>query len=162
MAASTRFLWAPWRSRFITQPAKRGCIFCQALRSRDDRRSQVIVRRRRVFALLNRYPYNNGHVMIAPHRHVGDLLAITSSEWTEMLSVTQQVMRRLKRTVHPHGFNLGINLGRTAGAGIPGHLHLHLVPRWQGDTNFMPILTGTKVVSQSLDELYTLLTTTRR
>ena len=161
MTASTR-LWAPWRSRFIMHPTKRGCIFCQALRSQDDRRSQVILRGPKAFALLNRYPYNNGHVMVAPRRHVGDVLVITPSEWAGMLSVTQQVMRRLQHTLHPHGFNLGVNLGRTAGAGIPGHLHLHLVPRWKGDTSFMPILTGTKVVSQSLDELYHLLTKSRR
>ena len=161
MVASTR-LWAPWRSRFIMHPTKRGCIFCQALRSRNDRRSQVILRRPKAFALLNRYPYNNGHVMVAPRRHVGDLLVITPAEWAGMLSVTQQVMRRLHQTLRPHGFNLGLNLGRIAGAGIPGHLHLHLVPRWKGDTNFMPVLTGTKVVSQSLDELYALFTTSRR
>jgi len=111
-----------------------------------------------VFALLNRFPYNNGHVMIAPYRHVGTLRDIRTAEWDELLKMLRDVTRRLDRTLRPHGFNLGLNVGRVAGAGIPGHLHVHLVPRWQGDTNFMPVLAGAKVVSQSLDDLYTLLT----
>ncbi|MBI4341092.1 MAG: HIT domain-containing protein [Candidatus Omnitrophica bacterium] len=161
MALSTR-LWAPWRSRYLKHPARRGCIFCRAARSRQRRRHHVVLRQPQVFALLNRYPYNNGHVMIAPRRHVSDLLELTTAEWAAILSVTQQLMRRLQRTLHPHGFNIGLNLGRVAGAGIPGHLHLHLVPRWQGDTNFMPVIGATKVVSQSLDELYRFLTSSAR
>ena len=118
----------------------------------------MIVRNTHVFALLNRYPYNNGHVMVAPYRHVGRIERLTSAEWSGMLGVIRRLTGRLERTIHPHGFNIGFNLGRIAGAGIPGHLHLHLVPRWNGDTNFMPILGQTKVISQSLDELYDLLT----
>ena len=96
--------------------------------------------------------------MIAPYRHVGTLERLTPKEWAEMLRLSQQVMRKLARALGPQGWNLGLNLGRTAGAGIPGHLHLHIVPRWNGDTNFFPILAHTKLISQSLDELYTLLT----
>lgn len=110
-----------------------------------------------MFALLNRYPYNNGHVMVAPYRHVGTFEALRSEEWQEMFSMSRRVMSRLAGAIHPHGFNVGFNLGRVAGAGIPGHLHLHIVPRWQGDTNFMPIFGQTKVISQSLEEIYRLL-----
>ena len=171
-------LWAPWRNAFLTQAASknssRRCIFCAAYRAAADdrgghrgvsrrtaqpeaRRHYVVARGRRAFAMLNLYPYNNGHVMVTPSRHVGELESLTPGEWTEMLRLAQRLMRRLRATLRPHGFNLGINLGRIAGAGIPGHLHLHLVPRWNGDTNFMPIIGRTKVMSQALDELYTVL-----
>ena len=151
-------LWAPWRNRFIARPKPRACIFCAAKRSRTDRRHHVIARDRDVFALLNRYPYNNGHLLVAPYRHVADLETLTTGEWTGILQMSRKLLRRLRRTLRPHGFNVGFNLGRPAGVGVPGHLHLHLVPRWDGDTNFMPVLAHTKIVSQSLDELYTLLT----
>lgn len=147
-------LWAPWRNTFLTQPKRpRACIFCAARRSRNDRASRVVARGRHTFAILNLYPYNNGHVLIAPTRHVGELDRLRPEEWLEMLELTQALVRRLRGLLHPHGFNAGFNLGRTAGAGIPGHVHLHLVPRWNGDTNFMPILGRTKVIPQSLDEL---------
>ena len=154
-------LWAPWRSQFLVKPSSRRCIFCVAKRSAADRRHHVIARGTQVFALLNLYPYNNGHLMIAPYRHVGTLESLRVGEWSDILRMGQQLTKRLTVALKPHGFNLGLNLGRTAGAGIPGHLHLHIVPRWNGDTNFMPVLTKTKVISQSLDELYTLLTSSR-
>lgn len=155
-------LWAPWRSRYLAGLAARGCIFCAAKRSRDDRRRLVVARGRHAFALLNLYPYNNGHVMVSPYRHVGDLAKLTPAEWTDMLALAQALVRRLKKELRPHGFNLGVNLGRVAGAGIPGHLHLHIVPRWMGDTNFMPVLAGTKVISQSLEDVRRCLTRRRR
>lgn len=151
-------LWAPWRSAFLSHRGPRRCIFCAAKRPGQDRARGVVARGRLVFALLNRYPYNNGHVMVAPYRHVGRLEALAPAEWLEMLRVSQRLMARLQRAIRPDGFNVGMNLGRVAGAGFPGHQHLHLVPRWNGDTNFMPIVGGTKVISQSLDELYRLLT----
>ena len=153
-------LWAPWRSAFLlspTAPSHRRCIFCVARRSRDDRTHWVIARGRHAFAMLNLYPYNNGHVMVAPVRHVGELDALTAAEWAQIGRLSQQLTRRLRTALHPHGFNIGMNVGRVAGAGFPGHLHLHLVPRWNGDTNFMPVTGGTKVISQSLHELYRLL-----
>ncbi len=154
-------LWAPWRSAFLSQrKSKRACFLCTAARSRADRPHHVVARHGRAIALLNRYPYNNGHLLVAPSRHVGQFERVSSTEWADMLQTTQRLMRQVKRTLHPGGFNVGLNLGRTAGAGIPGHLHLHLVPRWHGDTNFFPLIAGTKVISQSLDELYTLLTST--
>ena len=96
--------------------------------------------------------------MIAPNRHVGNLEALKPAEWVGIFRMSQQLMRRIRQTIHPHGFNVGLNLGRAAGAGIPGHLHMHIVPRWNGDTNFLPVVGHTKIVSQSLDELYTRLT----
>ncbi len=153
-------LWAPWRSAFLLQPRKPGCIFCAATRRQGSRRhpDRVVARRPHAFALLNLYPYNNGHLLIAPLRHVGDLTRLRLREWEDMLRLAQHLIRRLRAALRPQGFNVGLNLGRTAGAGIPGHLHLHIVPRWPGDTNFMPVVGNTKVISQSLDALYTLLT----
>ena len=107
--------------------------------------------------MLNRYPYNNGHLMVAPVRHVGRLEKLMPEEWLEMFELMNDAMARLKKIMSPDGYNIGINLERVAGAGIPGHLHLHVVPRWIGDTNFMPALAGTKVISQSLSSAYRLL-----
>ncbi len=152
-------LWAPWRNTFITRkPGRRACFFCAAKRSRADRRHHVVARGTQAFAILNLYPYNNGHLLIAPYRHVGELEALAPAEWAESLRLCQRLMKRLKQVIRPHGFNLGVNLGRAAGAGIPGHFHLHLVPRWKGDTNFISVVGNAKVISQSLDETYTLLT----
>jgi len=157
MAANDR-LWAPWRHAFLLGPRqRRRCIFCVAKRSRADRQHHVLARGRAVFALLNRYPYNNGHLMIAPYRHVGEVTALRPAEWMECFQMVRRLTKRLTDTLRPHAFNLGMNLGADAGAGIPGHVHLHLVPRWRGDTNFMPILADVKVIPQSLDELYTCL-----
>jgi len=156
--ADLKRLWAPWRSGFVNHTPRRGpCFFCAAKRSSKDRRHHVVARSRAAFAILNRYPYNNGHLLIAPYRHLGDLAGVTLAEWGDLLRLSQRLMRRLKQTLRPHGFNLGVNLGRASGAGVPGHLHLHIVPRWIGDTNFFPVLGRTKVLSQSLDELYALL-----
>jgi len=156
MPVSNR-LWAPWRSRYLTRKQSSGCFLCKAARSKQDRQNHVILRGKRIFALLNRYPYNNGHLLVAPYRHIGRLSAITSLEWMELLPVSQTLIGRLKKEIRPHGFNLGVNSGRGAGAGVPGHFHLHIVPRWRGDTNFMPVIGGTKVIAQSLDELYRLI-----
>ena len=153
-------LWAPWRTAFLRGPRPRGCIFCRAKRQpRDDRKHLVIARGDAAFVLLNLYPYNNGHVMIAPYRHVGRLERLRPGEWRDMLQQLQRVLPNFTRHLRPHGYNLGMNLGRAGGAGVPGHLHLHLVPRWVGDVNFMPLLTDAKVISQSLAELYRLLKT---
>ena len=159
-AADMKRLWAPWRSSFLAKGPQRACFFCAAARAgrRRDRVHHVVARGKHVFGILNLYPYNNGHLIIAPYRHTGRFEKLQAPEWTEMLALSQQLMRRLTRSLHPHGFNLGFNLGRTAGAGVPGHLHLHIVPRWNGDTNFMPVLAGTKVISQSMEQVYQLLT----
>ncbi len=152
-------LWAPWRSGYIagTRRPPAGCVFCHAKRSRDDRRVYVIQRRERVFVLLNSFPYNAGHLMVSPMRHVGNLTELASDETCELFLTTQSMVARLTERLHPQGFNVGMNIGRPAGAGIPGHLHMHIVPRWIGDSNFMPVIGKTKMISQALDALYSLL-----
>jgi ATP adenylyltransferase len=154
-------LWAPWRQIYIASvrsnkrtTGRARCLFCQKGQAQANETSQVLVRGVKAFTLLNLYPYNNGHLMVAPYRHVGLLERLEEAEWLEMLHLIQDGMARLKRVMKPDGFNVGFNLGRTAGAGVPGHLHLHLVPRWNGDTNFMPVIAHTKVISQSLREAY--------
>ena len=159
-------LWAPWRAPYLSAIRRSGarCFLCQAARaSRGEDRARLVVERTgHVFVVLNRYPYSNGHLMIAPYRHTARLSALSSEASAELLSVADRMMRRLTRVLHPDGFNVGVNLGRAAGAGVPGHLHLHVVPRWIGDTNFMPVLSGTKVISQSLAALYQRVATSGR
>jgi ATP adenylyltransferase len=153
-------LWAPWRLAYIKKarkPFSGKCFFCKVKGAKSDAPDRVVTRGRLSFSILNLYPYNNGHLMVAPYRHVGQLSKLAPPEWLEMLTLANDAIRRLERTMQPHGFNLGINLGRVSGAGIPGHLHLHIVPRWTGDTNFMPVLAGAKVISQSLDAAWRLL-----
>lgn len=147
-------LWAPWRRDYLLQPPRRGCVFCQAKRSRNDRTALVVHRARSVFCLLNRFPYNAGHLLIVVNRHVADLTHLHGHEASELMQVTREMVQLLMTALRPHGFNIGVNIGRVAGAGIPGHLHMHVVPRWAGDTNFMPAVGGAKVLSESLDALY--------
>ena len=149
-----KHLWAPWRVGYISSIRKvksKSCLFCR-------RQKEYILKSGRLsFSFLNRYPYNSGHLMIAPYRHVGRMEFLKREEWLEMLELINDSVARLENGMSPDGYNIGINVGRAAGAGIPGHLHLHIVPRWVGDTNFMPTLAGTKVISQSLASAYRLL-----
>ena len=150
-----RYIAAPWRADYVRRAsAEKGCIFCQALRSRDDRASAVLWRGRHNFVLLNRFPYTPGHVMIAPKRHLADFAEAGPAERTELAELFQTALRVLRRAYAPHGFNAGMNLGASAGAGITGHYHLHVVPRWTGDSNFMPLLGGTRVFIEDLDTTY--------
>ena len=158
MMRTAKRLWAPWRRDYLAQPPPRGCIFCRAKRSRDDRTTLVVYRARHVFCLLNRYPYNAGHLLIAVNRHVEDLTRLNGHEASELMQVTRDMIHLLRKALRPHGFNVGVNIGRFAGAGIPGHLHMHVVPRWEGDTNFLPVVSSTKVLSESLEALYERLT----
>jgi len=151
-------IWAPWRGDYVTgtdQPD--GCLFCRQGQPGDDAARQVLFRGRDCFVLLNRYPYNSGHLMIAPYRHTADFPGLNPGESAELLKLAQDSVRVLAARMKPQGFNLGFNLGRSAGAGVADHLHLHVVPRWEGDTNFMPVLGGTRVMPQSLEEVYGLL-----
>ena len=150
-------IWAPWRMDYILDPKTDGCFLCAALASDDDRAHFVLDRRDHCFAIFNRFPYNNGHLLVAPNAHKADLTDLSDDELAELMHLTRDAQELLRTTVHPHGFNIGINLGRCAGAGLPGHLHVHIVPRWDGDTNFMPVTAGSKVIVQSLDALYELL-----
>jgi len=131
-----------------------GCIFCDLPAEGDDARTKILIRGQRAFVILNSFPYNPGHLMVAPFRHVGDLGAIETDEFAEVDALLTRSVRALEEEMEPHGFNLGMNLGRVAGAGIPGHLHWHVVPRWNGDTNFMPVVGQTRVLPELLDETY--------
>jgi len=133
---------------------EKGCIFCNALKPKGRQNRFVVKKAQHAFCILNIYPYNNGHVMIAPNRHVNDLDKLSAAERNDMMALTVTIEKALKKILHPDGFNVGMNIGDVAGAGIKEHIHLHIVPRWKGDTNFMPTLGGTKVISQSLEELY--------
>jgi ATP adenylyltransferase len=153
---TTERLWTPWRMAYIRQghdkPA--GCVLCDLPAENDDERNHIVGRGRQVFAILNAYPYNPGHLMIAPFRHVGEYADLTADELSETMAMAGTAIGALRGESGAHGFNLGMNLGQVAGAGIADHLHLHLVPRWGGDTNFMPILGQTKVLPELLDETY--------
>ena len=154
-----QLLWAPWRKTYISHiPKIRGCLFCKILTGRNDRRNLLVKRSQHAFAVLNRYPYNNGHVMIVPNRHVRLFSQLKDVELLGLMRLQDEMLKGLRTCIHPHGFNVGTNLGRVGGAGVPGHIHVHLVPRWLGDNNFMPAIGGTKVISQSLSSLYQALT----
>jgi ATP adenylyltransferase len=149
-------LWAPWRKAYLRPKGgkPKGCIFCRLLAEKRDAQNYILKRTAKSFALLNLYPYNNGHVMIVPLRHVDSVHALTNREKLDWLDLYEEVRAAIKAKLKPHGFNVGINLGRVGGAGIPHHLHLHVVPRWRGDANFMPVISDTKVMSESLDSVY--------
>jgi ATP adenylyltransferase len=130
------------------------CIFCEGLADGDDEGCYILAREGRAFAILNAYPYNPGHLMVAPTRHVGELEELDPEELADASGLLQRSIRVLKEVERPHGFNVGMNLGRVAGAGVPGHLHWHVVPRWNGDTNFMPVVGATRVLPELLGDTY--------
>ncbi len=166
-------LWAPWRIQYVQglgkEPLAAGknktaaggktdCFICHNLKHpQDDDENLVLWRTEKSIVILNRYPYNNGHLLIAPARHIPDLENATDEEMLEMIKLIRDSQKALSLAIKPHGFNVGMNFGRCAGAGLPGHLHIHVVPRWDGDTNFMAVCSGTDVISQSLTELLALL-----
>jgi ATP adenylyltransferase len=147
-------LWAPWRGEYVKglrgDEEASGCLFCE-LQKQEDEEALILERSEHSFAVLNRYPYNSGHLMVAPLRHVGKLEDVEDDENLDMQRLLQRCIRALKEAMKPDGFNLGMNLGRVAGAGVPDHLHWHVVPRWNGDTNFMPTVGSTKVLPLSLE-----------
>lgn len=146
-------IWAPWRSVYVGENHGEGCVFCEKLQSNEDEANLVLLRGDRVFVLMNLYPYNNGHLLIMPKRHVADMEDLTGEELSELFLMTQKMVKVL-RVYNPQGFNIGANLGRAAGAGVPGHFHIHVVPRWVGDTNFMPVFGDVRVISESLETTY--------
>ncbi len=153
-------LWAPWRAEYIycavgrPSSAQRHCLFCKLLKTKDDAANLLLHRGRHAFIVMNRFPYNNGHLMVAPNRHTANIESLSVTESAEMFKLVQRSIAVLRRGLKPHGFNVGANLGRVAGAGVVGHLHVHIVPRWLGDNNFMPLLSETKVISEHLSETY--------
>lgn len=158
-------LWAPWRLDFIAEAAKTppdqmpatGCFLCHGISDHDDPKHLIAHRTKLSVVVLNKYPYNNGHLLVAPLSHQATLHDLSPNELLDLQETLRQMLHHLDRALRPDGYNVGLNLGRVAGAGLPGHLHWHIVPRWNGDTNFMPVLAQTKVISQSLEAFYELL-----
>ncbi len=143
-------LWAPWRMSYIKSTDRmQGCFLCEAVAGYDED-TYVVYRSKKVFVILNSYPYNTGHVMVAPYRHIGDIESLDDAEALDLINVIKKSIAALREVYSPQGYNVGINLGRVAGAGVEGHLHVHIVPRWSGDTNFMPITGGAKVLPEDL------------
>ena len=151
-------IWSPWRMAYI-QAAKEqgedgGCIFCDLPAEGDDVRTMILARGELAFVIVNSFPYNPGHLMVAPFRHVGAFTSLDAAELADVDALVARSIRALEQEMEPHGYNLGMNLGRVAGAGIPDHVHWHLVPRWNGDTNFMPVVGQTRVLPELLEETY--------
>jgi ATP adenylyltransferase len=150
-----RYLTAPWRADYVRKAlAMKNCIFCDALKADDDRKAAVLFRGRRHFIMLNRYPYTPGHLMIAPCRHLDDFARARPEEAAELAELLRLSLRVLRAGYEPNGFNTGMNIGRSAGAGVAGHYHLHVIPRWNGDSNFMPLVGSTRVFIEDLDTTY--------
>jgi ATP adenylyltransferase len=150
-------LWAPWRMEYIRATKDDGCFLCRHAQSADDAANLLLIRDRTCFAILNRYPYNPGHLLVCPYKHTGALDDLTTDELGDLLVLTRRCQQLLTRAMRPEGFNIGLNVGRVAGAGVLDHVHFHLVPRWNGDANFMPVLADVRVVPQALAETYELL-----
>ena len=147
-------LWAPWRMEYIAAPKPDECIFCTRAAAGDDRESLIVRRGERCFVMLNAFPYTNGHVMVAPYEHVPSLLDLDWPTAAELMALTQESMRAIGDAYRPDGFNVGVNQGKVGGAGVEDHVHQHVVPRWGGDTNFMPVVGGVRVLPQSLSDSY--------
>ncbi len=148
-------MWAPWRIGYILSDKKEGgCVFCNAYKAKDDKKFLVLYRLENSFIIMNKYPYNAGHIMIVPNRHINTPLSLNTQEQLDMFNAVNIGLEALKKALKPDGFNLGMNLGRVAGAGIDDHIHIHIVPRWNGDTNFMSTVADVKVISESIEETY--------
>jgi ATP adenylyltransferase len=150
-------IWAPWRLEYVKDAAKDNedeCIFCAKPAADDDEANLIVHRGERCFVILNLFPYTNGHLMVAPYEHVGALQDLDAETVAELMSLGQSAMRRLEQVYSPQGYNVGFNQGRIAGAGFENHIHMHVVPRWGGDTNFMPVLADTRVMPQTLQQSY--------
>ncbi len=147
-------LWAPWRIEYILSKKASGCIFCDKPQENKDEENMILYRGKHHFIIMNAFPYNNGHMMVVPYRHTSTLEGWSAEEQKEFMELADLAVDLLKRLMRPDGFNLGINMGLVAGAGVADHIHLHVVPRWNGDTNFMPVLADTRVISEHLRATY--------
>ena len=147
-------LWAPWRMDYIKSSKEDGCIFCKKSKSKSDRENLVLFRGKEIFVLMNLYPYSNGHLMISPYRHTSDTNDLSELGNQEIMKIANDSITILKKTLGADGFNFGANIGKAGGAGIEAHIHYHIVPRWIGDTNFMPVIGNTKVMVGGLLETY--------
>ncbi len=148
-----KYLWAPWRMEYILGKKVRGCFLCRRLKEKRSKRHLVLYQGQHMFVIMNKFPYTNGHLMVVPKRHCLNLEQLGADELRELFELLKLSVKALKASLHPHGFNIGMNIGKTGGAG-EDHLHLHIVPRWAGDTNFMPILGKTRVISEYVEETY--------
>jgi ATP adenylyltransferase len=148
------YTWAPWRIEYIQMEKPKGCIFCDKPVQNNDALNYILYRGDKNFIIMNSYPYNPGHLMIVPYRHTGNLEELAEEEIHEHSEMVTHSVKILKEVFSPDGFNIGMNIGRTAGAGVADHVHTHIVPRWSGDTNFMPVLADTKVINEALEETY--------
>ena len=147
-------LWTPWRMPYLKSARQDGCIFCQKVQAADDRAAHVLIRGRHGFVTLNLYPYNNGHLLVAPYAHVPSLEDLPLDALTDLMLLVNRSLAILRFALQPHGFNLGANLGKVAGGGVDDHVHIHIVPRWEADTNFMPIVAATRVIPEWIDDTY--------
>ena len=153
-------IWAPWRINYVSKVKKtsakryKKCLFCGLLKARNDKKNLIVTRTKLSFSVLNKFPYNNGHIMVIPLRHVANIEDLKDSEVFDLFNLILSSKIALSKILKPHGYNIGLNLGKISGAGVEKHLHVHIVPRWLGDINFMPTVASTRVISQSLDELY--------
>lgn len=150
-------LWAPWRMKYIegiNPNNSGGCLFCEKPGEQDDKNNYIVLRAKTCYVIMNIYPYNNGHLMVVPYRHTPNIGDLTPEERLELMDVINLIIETIKGIMRPDGFNIGMNLGRIAGAGIENHIHMHIVPRWNGDTNFMPIIGNAKVICESLEDTY--------
>jgi ATP adenylyltransferase len=154
-------LFSPWRSVYIQSfqggKKSKGCLFCRIAKEHDDKKNFIVWRGKECFVVMNRYPYNNGHVMVVPYRHTSSMGKLTDKTNLEVMKTVARCMQALHKNGKPEGFNFGANVGRAAGAGIDKHIHFHLVPRWNGDTNFMPVVAETKMISEDIRKTWKLL-----
>ncbi|MCZ6864790.1 MAG: HIT domain-containing protein [Candidatus Dadabacteria bacterium] len=146
-------LWAPWRIEYITGGKKEGCIFCDKPKEGNDKKNLILYKGETSFIIMNRYPYSNGHLLAVPYRHINNMSELDHKERLELMNLTTKCIEILK-VMNPDGFNIGMNLGTAGGAGIDDHLHFHIVPRWNGDTNFMPLIADVKVMPEYLEDTY--------
>ena len=151
---SRKLIWAPWRAEYILGKKEKGCIFCNRLKKRNDAGNLIVYRGENTFVILNKFPYNSGHSMVVPNRHISCLSELTDIEAAEFFNVVRLTVEATRKVFHPDSFNIGMNMGRGSGAGVPEHIHMHVVPRWSEDTNFMPVIGDTEVVSFPLDMIY--------
>jgi len=154
MKNEIKLLWSPWRMEYVKREKEKGCVFCNRIKQNDDKKNLILIRYKYSFVIMNLYPYNNGHLMVVPYRHVSDYDSLKEIERNEIAELTNLSIKVMKNVLNPQGFNIGMNIGSIGGAGIADHLHQHIVPRWEGDTNFMPIIGHTKVIVDSLNETY--------
>ncbi|MCI2415058.1 MAG: HIT domain-containing protein [Candidatus Aramenus sp.] len=152
-----KVLWAPWRATYVSNASKNkqgSCLFCDVIKEGNDKENLVVYRGEKAYVILNKFPYNPAHVMVVPYRHVSSIELLEEDEYRDLFKLVKKSVLVLKKVYGPEGFNIGMNIGRTAGAGIESHIHVHVVPRWNGDANFMPVISNTKVISEMLETTY--------